>query len=125
MKSNKLLFNNTYTSGTVTFLILQERDKFIGICMEFDLEVEGKTAKEAKEKLDDLTHAWLENVVENKLSEELLNKSAPKPYWDILKEAKERVKKREKISVRVVKSSQIPILSQFQFYSTHSPLAFL
>ena len=92
----KLMFNNTYQSGAVTYLIFKEKDKFVGICLEFDLEIQADTIQEAREYIEDYSQAWLKNVVNNKLSEELLNKPAPKKYWrlyqKVVEEAKERIK---------------------------------
>ncbi|OGG29420.1 hypothetical protein A3A63_02390 [Candidatus Gottesmanbacteria bacterium RIFCSPLOWO2_01_FULL_46_9] len=81
----KLLFNNTYKSGKKTYLVIKEADQYVGICMEFDLEVCGKNEKEVFERLDDITDAWHENIVKNKLPEELLNKPAPIKYWKLFK----------------------------------------
>lgn len=81
----KLLFNNTYNNGKVTHIIFENKGVFIGVCLEFDLEVFAKTGKEAEEQLDDYTKAWLENVKKNKLPEELLNKPAPLIYWKLYK----------------------------------------
>lgn len=80
-----LLFDNTYDSGKVTYLILKEKNKFIGVCLEFDLIVQENTPQETKEQIEDYAHTWLENVATNKLPEELLNKPAPKKYWALYK----------------------------------------
>ena len=80
----KLLFNNTYEKGSVTYLIIQDsKDKYVGVCLEFDLEIEAKTLEKAKECLEDYVHLWLKNAVRHKLSEEVLNKPAPKKYWKV------------------------------------------
>ena len=83
---NKLLFNNTYHKGSVTYLVLEKKDKYIGVCLEFDLEIKAKTLEEAKEQLQDYAHLWLKNAVKNKLPEEVLNRPAPKKYWKIYEE---------------------------------------
>ena len=61
-----------------------EKKEYVGICLEFDLEVSAKTSEEAKERIQEYMKAWHENIVENKLPETLLNRPAPKKYWDIL-----------------------------------------
>ncbi len=81
MKKQNLRFNNTYESGSLTFLFLQEKPKrYIAVCLEFDLEAEAGSLMEAQEKIEDYAKLWLENVKENKLSQELLNKSATQEY---------------------------------------------
>lgn len=107
--NKKLIFNNTYNSGGVTYLILQEKkDKFIGVCLEFDLEIEAKTLEEANAQISDYAHLWLQNTVKNHLPEEVLNRPAPKKYWRIYEGLVKRdlnkletEKKRETISPQV------------------------
>lgn len=81
--TKKLRFNNRYNSGSVTFLILPEKNKYLGVCLEFDLIVRADTLKEAKEEIEDYAKLWHVNAVKHKLPEELLNKPAPKKYWNI------------------------------------------
>lgn len=116
-----LKFNNTYQSGIITYLVLKEKDKFLGICMEFDLEAEGKTLEETKNRIEDYSRAWLENVVQNQLPETLLNRSADKKYWDILKIAKKQAEKRTIVSARVVTKKDFPVLNCSQVYNPQFP----
>lgn len=81
----KLLFNNTYDSGTMTFLIVPEKKKYKGVCLEFDLSVETDSMKETTIQIEDYAKVWLKNVVVNKLPEEVLNRPADKRYWKIYK----------------------------------------
>lgn len=121
----KLIFNNTYQSGAVTYLIFKEKDKFVGVCLEFDLEIEANTAKKAMELIEDYSLAWHKNIVKKKLPEELLNKPAPKKYWKIFEDIKEKMEKRERIIARVIPTSSFPVLSYFQPYNPQFPLNFL
>ncbi len=95
---NKLLFNNTYKSGVVSYVALPEKNKYLGVCLQFDLIIEADTLKEAQEHIVDLSRGWLENAIKNKLSEEVLNRPAPKKYWKLyekLKEAEELLRKKQ------------------------------
>ncbi len=83
---NNLIFNNTFEKGRVTYLILKERDNYVGVCLEFDLVVSEKTFEEAKESIVDYARLWLKNAAKNHLSEELLNRPAEKKYWEAYKE---------------------------------------
>ncbi len=122
-QNKKLRFNNTYESGRVTFIIFKDKkiDRFIGACLEFDLEAEAETSSEAQSKIQDYAKLWLENVRENKLSEELLNKSAPEEYWDLDKELEAQRKSREKIINNYTSSVRIPTFSVFRLYNSQQP----
>lgn len=123
MQNKKLRFNNTYESGRVTFIIFKDKkiDRFIGVCLEFDLEAEAETSSEAQSIIQDYAKLWLENVKENKLSEELLNKSAPEEYWDLEKELEEQRESREKIINNYTSSVRVPFFSVFRLYNSQLP----
>ena len=119
----RLKYNNTYDSGKITFLILQDSKlgRFIGICLEFDLETEGKTKEEAQELIQELAKLWLDNVRENKLSEELLNKDTLEDYWNIIRDIEDK-RKLHQNTVKLYSSSvNIPVLSTTQLYSPSLP----
>lgn len=117
----QLIFNNTYKKGAVTYLIFKEGNKFVGVCLEFNLEVEANTPQETKERIEDYSKAWLENVVKNKLSEELLNKPAPKKYWNIYREAVNDAEQRLKVqrNPSSITVSNPFLFSSYQPYSPH------
>lgn len=123
LRNKKLRFNNTYESGRVTFIIFKDKkiDKFIGVCLEFDLEAEAETSSEAQTIIQDYARLWLENVRENKLSEELLNKSAPAEYWDLEKELEAQRESREKTINSYISSIRIPFFSVFRLYNPQLP----
>jgi len=79
----KLRFNNTYDSGVVTFLVFPNKKKYIGVCLEFDLVVQEDTLEKAMEQIKDYAKLWHKNAVKHKLSEEILNRPAPKKYWKL------------------------------------------
>lgn len=123
MQNKKLRFNNTYESGRVTFIIFKDKkiDRFIGVCLEFDLEAEAETSSEAQSIIQDYAKLWLENVRENKLPEELLNKSAPAEYWDLEKELEAQRESREKTINNYTSSIRIPSFSIFRLYNPQLP----
>lgn len=123
---NKLLFNNTFDRGSVTYLILQEKkDKFIGVCLEFDLEIEAKTLKEAKERIEDYSQLWLRNAQKNKLSEEVLNRPAPKKYWKIYEEALKQDLKKLEAEKNASANTDIEPQQVVKLQSPYPKLAFL
>lgn len=123
MEKKQLRFNNTYESGSLTFLVLRDTktSSFLGICLEFDLEAEGTTAEEAQSMVEEYAKAWLENVRENKLSEELLNKETLKEYWNIIREIEDHKRSQQKMIEKYASSVTIPVLSVIHLYSPKLP----
>ena len=110
MTKKKLVFNNTYKFGRLSFIVFKEGEEYTAACLEFDLLAKADTKLQAIEEINDAAEAWLMNVIENKLPEELLNRPAPKRYWNIrkkiLKDTQERKGK-----------SRVPATAIFQTYT--------
>jgi predicted RNase H-like HicB family nuclease len=49
--------------------------------LTFDLLEEGETLEEVRYAIIEASKLHLETVIKNNLSEELLNRKAPKEYW--------------------------------------------
>lgn len=121
----KLLFNNTYNSGSINLLILEEKkDKYIGVCLEFDLEIEAKTLEKAKEQIVDYTHLWLRNAIKHKLPEEVLNRPAPKKYWKIYKDLVEQDLKKLEAEKKTSVYMDIEPLRVVRYQSPYPNFAF-
>jgi len=71
---------NTIQKGRITFLILGNENKFLGICREFGFIEEGKTYDEVYKKLDNGSRLLLETVVKNPRLEPSLNVAPPFKY---------------------------------------------
>jgi len=121
----KLLFNK-HLSEWLTNLFLFGRDKdFTGVCLELDLVVDGQSLSEVDEKLRDLSHGWVEHIIEKKLPEELLNKPAPIKYWKCLKGFEQTA---SKVKVELEKKilqflNNLILLLQHYHIQTTKPLA--
>jgi hypothetical protein len=94
---------NTKQSGKFTLFAYQHKSHyFIGVCLEFDLIVEGRTLIEAKKRILESSLNYLCTVIKNNLSEKLLNFSPDpiylKKYLELLKR---RVKTIEKIEEKI------------------------
>lgn len=124
MKQKSLRFNNKYDFGSLTFLVIKDKqlNRFIGICLEFDLEAEGGTALKAQAKIEDYAKLWLQNVRENKLPEELLNKETLAEYWQMVTELEAQQKSRKRTIDDLTSSVKIPILSIFMPYNPTIPI---
>lgn len=55
---------------------------YVGVCLTFDIIVEGENYDEVRQELMDAATLHIETVRKNNLSEELLNRHAPKEYWE-------------------------------------------
>lgn len=118
---NKLFFNNTYKSGLISYLVVKDKKGFTGVCLEFDLIVNCDTLDEAKEQITELSRAWLENVIKNKLPEELLNKPAPVKYRKMFDEITDQIQKGARLQERPVANH--PLFGGFEFYTPHNLFA--
>lgn len=75
------MYRNTYKKGRVTFFIFPQNDHLIGVCLELNIVVEGYSLRIVREELSDAVKTYVETIIENKLSETLLNRPAPQEYW--------------------------------------------
>lgn len=73
---------NTKKEGRFTLFVYQEKPNYyIGVNLDFDLIQEGETALETMIRIKGASLGYLETVIKNNLSDDLLNKPAPKEYW--------------------------------------------
>lgn len=73
---------NTKKQGQFTLFVYREKPNYcIGVNLDFDLIQEGKTAPETMERIREASLGYLKTVIKNNLSDDLLNRSAPKEYW--------------------------------------------
>ena len=116
-----LKFHNTYKSGRVSVIAFREANNYVGVCLEFNLIVRSNTLEKALDEIRDYTEGWLENVVKNKLPEKLLNKPAPKKYWDKFEKAvmKDMIRARAKRNSLPANQS---VISNYDNYKPQTPL---
>lgn len=81
---------NNKNEGIVEFLIYPEEDKYVGACLTFDIIEEDKDYNTLKKSLEEAAILHIKTVKNKNLSEALLNRSAPKEYWDKYEELKEK-----------------------------------
>lgn len=82
--------SNTKEKGNVEQVVFyNSNDKcWVGVCLTFNLLVEGATEEEATLKIKKLSLDYISFIRENNLSDNLLNRPAPSEYWDIYKSVK-------------------------------------
>ncbi|MEI8249166.1 MAG: hypothetical protein WCG07_01585 [Candidatus Taylorbacteria bacterium] len=110
---------NTIKEGVIENFGYQEGDKYIAVCLTFDIIEEASNPKEAAEKLMNAVQLHLETVLENNLSEDLLNRYAPQEYWDKYFEIKKSIDNSSKLA-----KSQKPFFSSASFYPQPRELVF-
>ena len=73
---------NTKEKGLVEFLVYSDNDKFIGVCLTFDIVEEGNAPGQLMESIKEAAELHLDIVVKENMPDELLNRYAPEEYWD-------------------------------------------
>src|SRR3989338_6791081 len=74
---------NTKDRGTMEFLVYKEGKTFVGVCLTFDIVEEGDNAEKLMESIQEAALGHLEAVRGLNFPDALLNRYAPKEYWDI------------------------------------------
>lgn len=91
---------NTKKQGKFTLFAYPEKSNYMGVCLEFDLIVEEKTPQEALKHILNASFGYLETVIKNNYSDDLLNEKPPikylKKYQEILKRRTEEIAKARK-----------------------------
>lgn len=89
---------NTKKRGQFTIFVYRDKpNHYVGVCLEFDLIEEGKNAREIMRQINEASIGYLKTIIDNNLSDDLLNKKAPKKYWKKYKEFLELKKKKSAI----------------------------
>ena len=74
---------NTKEKGTIEFLVYKEGKTFVGVCLTFDIVEEGNDPEKLMESIQKAAQGHLEAVQKKNMPDDLLNRYAPKEYWDI------------------------------------------
>ena len=77
---------NTKGQGQFRFVIYKRPGEriYTGVCLDLDIVEEDKDPVALRKSLEEAAEGYLEAVAKKNLDDELLNKPAPKEYWDIL-----------------------------------------
>lgn len=75
--------------GEVQFFIYRDKndEQYTAVCLTFDIIEKGNNLEILKKSIEEAAKLHIETVVENNLSDKLLNRSAPKRYWKKLYDA--------------------------------------
>lgn len=72
---------NTKKRGIVTVFNYKEGLKYISVCLELDIVKEGKVLEELIREMKEAVEGHIKTVCKENLSDDLLNRQAPKRYW--------------------------------------------
>ena len=101
---------NTKERGTVEFFVYPEQDSYVGVCLTFGILEEGTNSLTLMESIKEAAMLHLEVVVKNNLPDELLNRHAPKKYWNKYREAlKQSSSKAESFFIRSPYQKQVGV----------------
>jgi len=105
----KKILGNKKEQGIARILIYPSKNKYIGVCLDFDIVEEADSKEEAVNQIKEATRGYVINVWKNKLDDSLLNRPAPENYWRIYREYNRFISaKNEKMVKRItpeIKSS--------------------
>ena len=73
---------NTKREGTLEFFVYGQGNKFIGVCLTLDIVEEGDDPQNLMNSIVESAMGHVSVVQSQKLDDSLLNRPAPKEYWD-------------------------------------------
>lgn len=75
---------NTKEKGLIEFVVFHDKKTkhFVGVCLTFDIVEEGDNPESLMNSLTEAAKLHVDVVQKENLSDELLNRYAPKKYWD-------------------------------------------
>jgi predicted RNase H-like HicB family nuclease len=99
--------HNTKEAGTVEFLVYKEADIYVGVCLTFDIVEEGEDPVTVMKSIEEAAKLHLNTVVNNNMSDDLLNRYAPNEYWEKYFAASENIKEPSSIA------NSFPVVSPY------------
>ncbi|MEX2014250.1 MAG: hypothetical protein WD896_02760 [Parcubacteria group bacterium] len=73
--------SNRKEKGLIEFTMFEEGGRYIAVCLTFDIVLEGDDPTILKRDIMKAAQLHLQTVGELNMSDELLNRKAPKEYW--------------------------------------------
>ncbi|MCR4277656.1 MAG: hypothetical protein NUV85_01415 [Candidatus Berkelbacteria bacterium] len=77
--------NNIKHHGFAQIFFYPKGDRYIGVCLELDIVDDSKDFPELRERMVRNVTSYVSHVVENGLDRSLLNRPAPKEYWEMFR----------------------------------------
>ena len=73
---------NTKEKGTMEFLVYKDGKTYVGVCLTLDIIEEGNDPATLMESIVEAAEGYLKVVRKLNMNDDLLNRHAPKEYWD-------------------------------------------
>jgi predicted RNase H-like HicB family nuclease len=106
---------NTKLEGSATVFIYKKGAVYIGVCLELDLVDEGKSREEVADRMKQAIKAYVAYVRAHDRGEDLLNRRAPKKYWQKFFQYLRSIEGEEKSPGKTVRRRAARV-SEFAFY---------
>jgi hypothetical protein len=87
---------NSKHFGEATVFIYPGKDKYIGVCLELDLVDEDKDKDVLAERMKQRLESYVSYIHEKGFDDKLLNRPAPKKYWNKFYQFLELMREEEK-----------------------------
>jgi len=84
LKSDKVM-NNTKHHGFAQIFFYPKGDGYVGVCLELDIVDDSKSFPELRERMVRNVTSYVSHVIGNGLDRSLLNRPAPKEYWEMFR----------------------------------------
>ncbi len=95
---------NSKQLGSATVFIYPSKDRYIGVCLELDLVDEGKDRDELVERMKKRVDSYISYIHKKDHDDALLNRPAPKKYWNKFYEYLDLIREEEKKRMRTLSS---------------------
>lgn len=98
---------NTKKQGVVTIFTYKSGNKYTAVCLELDIIKENKDHNELLREMRESIVGYLKTVCKNNLSDDLLNRPAPKLYWKKYRAFLEALETKKQVQLREETSALI------------------
>ncbi len=75
--------SNTKKHGLARIFVFPEKGKYTAVCLDLDIVEEAATKEDVLAQITEAVAGYVENAIKNNLDDEVLNRPAPKEYWDL------------------------------------------
>ncbi|HBF67507.1 MAG TPA: hypothetical protein DDW36_03730 [Candidatus Magasanikbacteria bacterium] len=90
------LLRNTKKQGEFTIFTYKEGVFFVSVCLELDIVKEGRNREKLAGQIMEAAVGHIKTVCSEKLDDSLLNRPAPKKYWNKYEQFLETLTKKQK-----------------------------
>jgi len=85
--------DNIKHHGFAQIFFYPKGDRYIGVCLELDIVDDSKSFPELRERMVRNVTAYVNHVVGGGLDQSLLNRPAPKEYWEMFRKYISQIQK--------------------------------